>query len=147
MDDLVDLATKKALITKQACFSQLTDEEATELAGLLAEKQYSAGDTIVTEGDPVDSVFFIVNGTADVRHITFKDNKQHVESVAKLREENAIGLNETGFYSLSGRRTATVVADTDMLLLHLRIPAFHGFALAHSHVSELMRRYTATIQS
>jgi len=147
MDDLVDLTTKKSLIKNQACFAQLTDEEATELAGILAEKRFSAGDTIVTEGDPVDSVYFIVSGTADVRHVTIKDNQPQVESVAKLSEEDAIGLNETGFYSLSGRRTATVVAATDMLLLHLRIPAFHGFALAHSHVSELMRRYTATIPS
>jgi len=47
-------------------------------------------------------------------------------------------LNETGFYSLTGKRTATVVALTDLETLYLSVAAFHGFALAHSHVNEIM---------
>lgn len=143
MDNSVDLNQKIALLKKQTCFSQFSHEEAEMLADLLVEKHYAPGDTIVTEGDRVDSVYLIVSGSADVRHVSIKDNALHTESVATLSAGNAIGLNDSGFYSLSGLRTATVVAITDMVLLHLSVAIFHGFALANSHVSEVMRTSAA----
>lgn len=140
MNEVTDLNLKKEFIKKQTCFNQFTDSETEKLAELLHEKHVPVGTTIVTEGDPVDSVYLIVKGTADVRVTTVKDNALHTQSVAKLGPEDSIGLNETGFYSLSGKRTATVVAETEMILLHLNIAEFHGFALAYSHVNEVMRR-------
>ena len=140
MEELTDLMTKNAFIRKQACFKPLTDQETADLAQLLVEKSFKAGDTIVTEGDPVDSVYLIVKGSADVRKATVGPNGLESHSVATLHEGEAIGLNETGFYSLTGLRTATVVALTDMILLYLNIASFHGFALANSHVHAVMRR-------
>jgi CRP-like cAMP-binding protein len=140
MDNSTDLATKNSFIKKQACFKPLTDKETTELATLLVEKTYKAGETIVNEGDPVDSVYLIVKGTADVRHVTVGKDGLESHSIATLHEGGSIGLNETGFYSLTGLRTATVVALTDMILLYLNIAAFHGFALANSHVHAVMRQ-------
>lgn len=139
MVNLIDLNLKKELIQSQSCFSKLAPEEAEILASLLLEKRFKAGETIVKEGDPVDSFFIIVNGDADVRvNVRFADGIQ-VKSVAMLSEGQAIGLNESGFYSLTGARTATVVALSDMVLLHLGMAKFHGFALAYPHVSEVMR--------
>lgn len=140
MDDLIDLDIKKALVRKQPIFAQLTDEELEELAGLWVEKRVSAGETIVTEGDTVDKVFLIISGKADVKQLKIIDKMTVAESVATLSGGDAIGLNETGFFSLSGKRTATVIALTDMELLSLNIAEFHGFTLAHSHVSEVMRK-------
>ena len=145
MDNAIDFNQKIALLKKQACFSQFSQEETETLANLLVEKYYTPSQTIVTEGDRVDSVYLIVKGTADVRHIFIKDNALHTESVATLSAGNAIGLNDSGFYSLSGLRTATVVAITDMVLLYLSVAVFHGFALAHSHVSEIMRKNASAI--
>jgi signal-transduction protein with cAMP-binding, CBS, and nucleotidyltransferase domain len=136
----LDLSLKKGFVKSQACFSKLTEEEMEKLAQLLVEKYFAAGETIVTEGDLVDSVYLIVSGTADVRHDSIIDDKLHSRSVAKLGKGETIGLNETGFYSLSGRRTATVVAETNMVLLCLSTAEFHGFALAYSHVNEVMRK-------
>jgi len=136
----LSLQTKKELIKKQPLFSLLTDEELDVLVTLFVEKKIKPGDTIVTEGDPVDNVFLIVNGTADVRHAFVENNEIKITSLASLGPGAAIGLNETGFYSLSGRRTATVVADTDMMLLELSVPAFHGFALSYPHVSSIMHK-------
>lgn len=144
MDKLTDLDLKKSLIKHQACFTQLTDQEITDLAGLFTEVTAQAGETIVSEGDPVDSVYLIVKGTADVRHVAIKNQAAKVNSLAKLGPSDAIGLNETGFYSISGRRTATVVATTAMVLLRLNTAEFHGFALAHTHVSLVMRENAAT---
>ncbi len=140
MTETIDLEMKKDYLKKQPAFTQLNTEENEVLATLLAEKHFKPGDTIVTEGDHVDSIYIIVSGTADVRHITIKDHVPQIQSLATLGPGAAIGLNEEGFYSLSGVRTATVVAITDMVTLRLSVAAFHGFALMHSHVNEVMRK-------
>jgi len=135
---------KEFLIRKQACFSQLTDQEIQELAGLLTEKNYPSGSTIVVEGDPVDSVYLIVSGTADVIHQFIREDDDSIQSqlLATLGPETAIGLNETGLYSLSGKRTATVVAASDMVLLHLSVARYRGFELSHTHVKDVMRKHS-----
>jgi len=144
MSEVIDIKDKKAIIKKQTCFSQLTEEECNVFTELLKEVYFKANDTIVREGDIVDSVYLIMSGTADVRHVYLKEGVTRFESIAKLGPEQAIGLNETGFYSVSGVRTATVVALTEMLTLRFSVAAFHGFALAYPHVSEVMRNYAST---
>ncbi len=145
MDQPANLNFLIQLIKKQPLFSQLKEEEITELASLFNEERAAAGKVIVREGDRVDSVFLIANGTADVRHVTITDGAQSVQSVAILSFGDAIGLNETGFYSISGNRTATVVALTEMTLYRLGVPAFRGFALSHTHVSDIMNKNSAKI--
>lgn len=143
----ISQATKEEFVHNQACFTKLTERETTVLATLFNETQIIAGTTIVNEGEPVDSVFLIVKGKADVRHVRIlADKTTEIESVATLGEGAAIGLNEYGFYSLSGVRTATVVALTDMVVLKLSVAAFHGFALEYSHVNEVMRKQAAEYQ-
>jgi CRP-like cAMP-binding protein len=139
MEALIDITQKKEALHKQNCFTQLTPKEIDILATLLIETNIKPGTTIVTEGEYVDSVFLIIKGTADVRHVTVKDGALHVSSIATLKEGDSIGLSDSGFYSLSGVRTATVVANTPMVVLKLSVAAFHGFALAYPHVSEVMR--------
>lgn len=139
MADVLDPTLKKSLIKNQTCFSKLTDAETNVLAELLVEKHCSKGETIVKQGEPVDSVYFIVQGTADVRHVSIENDVEVFQSLAKLHDGQSIGLSETGFYSLSGIRTATVVAETDMVLFRLSVAAFNGFALAYPHVHEVMR--------
>ena len=147
MTDVADDELKRALIKKQSCFKLLTEQETAILADLLIEKHYTAGELIVKQGEPVDSVYLIVSGTADVIHITRKENSTETEFLATLGPEEAIGLSETGFYSLSGIRTANVTANTDMVLLRLSVAAFHGFALAYAHVNEVMRKFSENIIS
>ncbi len=141
--ELVDMEVKKSFIRKQPVFSQLTNEEIDILASLLSEKRFSPGDTIVTEGDHVDSVYFIFKGKSVLMHFSFNNGTTHIDSVAVLNEGVAIGLNETGFYSLSGVRTATVCAISPMVTLRLSLAAFHGFALSNSHVNTIMRQHAS----
>lgn len=145
MEESADLSIQMQLVKKQPLFSQLTDVETEEVAALFTEKSILSGETIVREGDPVDSIYLIAEGTADVRHVSIKDNAPVITSVAILSAGDAIGLNETGFYSISGKRTATVVALTEMIVYRLSVAAFHGFALAHSHVSEIMHSHAENI--
>lgn len=139
MADTIELETKKDLLKQQSIFAELTEEENSTLASILVEKHFKPNDVIVTEGDLVDSVFIIVNGTADVRHVRYIDSKPQITSLAKLGPKDAIGIDEKGFYSISGVRTATVVAETDLVALRLSMAAFHGFTLTNAHASELMR--------
>jgi signal-transduction protein with cAMP-binding, CBS, and nucleotidyltransferase domain len=139
----VDLLQRSAILHAQPCFASLTNEETDILAGFLQEHTYNPEERIVREGDPVDSVYFIVKGNADVRHVRYADGKPQIESLATLKEGNTIGLNDQGFYSLTGRRTATVVANTEMLVLRLSVAVFHGFSLVNPHVSRVMREHAA----
>lgn len=139
MDNVIDMATRMQLLRQQTCFSKLHDEEIEILASLLTEQFPEKDTTIVKEGDMVDSIYLIVNGTALVTHQLYEGDHVKTVELAKLSPTQAIGLNETGFYSLSGRRSATVTSETDMTLLRLSMAAFHGFSLAYSHVNQVMR--------
>jgi CRP-like cAMP-binding protein len=144
MENEVSEHLKRELVEKQPFFSQFTGEELDMLTTLFKEKHFKIDQTIVTEGDPVDSVYLIVKGKADVRHITMKDRVPQIESLATLGEGTSIGLSATGFYSLSGVRTATVVAITEVTTLSLSLAAFHGFKLAYPRINDLMRQATVT---
>lgn len=142
MTDIIPSTIRQSLIKKQLCFAALKDEEVEMLASLLVPKEYKPGETIVKEGEPVDSFYLLVKGEAEVQKITYQGTTPEIKTVAVLTAEHgdAIGLNETGFYSLSGLRTATVIAKTDVVALYLTIALFHGFALYYSHVNEVMRQ-------
>ena len=116
MDEFENLPSLLDLIKKQPLFTQLTQDEVNELASLFIRINMTPGAVIVKEGDSVDSVYLIENGTADVKVTSLQNNVPVSHSVAILSSGDAIGLNETGFYSLSGKRTATVLAMTDMVL-------------------------------
>lgn len=140
MNDTVSLDDRVQYVKKQPVFANLTEDEQQQLAALFVEKKYVPGDKIVEQGKPVDSVFLIVVGDADVRVAVVENSQIKETSVAALKAGQAIGLTETGFYSLSGKRTATVVAMSEMTLLSLSVASFNGFALANSHVGEVMRK-------
>lgn len=147
MDGFENLPSLLDLIKKQPLFTQLTQDEVNELASLFIRINMTPGAVIVKEGDSVDSVYLIENGTADVKVSSLQNNVPVSHSVAILSSGDAIGLNETGFYSLSGKRTATVLAMTDMVLYKLSVASFHGFALSHTHVSEIMHQHAAETNS
>ena len=139
MTDETSIETKKELIKKQGCFTNLNATEIDVLVTLLVEKTFSSGDVIVKQGDRVDSVYIIVSGAADV-FVTKRENDQSVtEKVATLTDGNSVGLSDRGFYSITGLRTATVKATTETITLKLSVVVFRGFALAYPHASEVMR--------
>lgn len=139
MANEISIETKKELVKKQGCFANLNDAEIDVLVTLLVEKKFAPGDEIVKQGARVDSVYIIVSGDADVT-VTKRENEQSVtEKVATMHGGNAIGLNDRGFYSITGLRTATVTATSEMMTLKLSVVVFRGFALAYPHASQVMR--------
>lgn len=139
MTNELDIEFKKNQILQQKCFQKLNPNEVEVLATLLKETTFNAGEVIVKEGDRVDSVFIIIKGEADVIRVDVENDKIIEKKVATLHDGGAIGLSDQGFYSLTGLRTATVIAATDMLTLKLSVSLFRGFALAYPHANEVMR--------
>ncbi len=138
MEEAVSTDQKHALIKSQPCFKVLTDNEISELSELFIDKPFKAGEVVVTEGEIVDSVYLIVSGTAEVQHAWVDNGKIKIDKLADLGPGQAIGLSASGLFSLSGLRTATVIAKTDMQLLRMNVTLFNGFVLSHSNVSKAL---------
>lgn len=140
---IVELATRLALLTAIPCFAKLTPNQSQLLASLMEEVRFKTGEMIVVENDIVDSIYIIVNGKAEVTREVTKLKKAKQVPIALLQPGETIGLNEAGFYSETGTRTATVTALTDMLVLKLPLEALHHFL--HEHYLE-STMYAASLQ-
>lgn len=138
--DGIDIELKKQQVKQQKAFRNLSDNEMDILAGLLVEKKFKAGEVIVKEGDRVDSVYMIVQGDADVFRSEIVNDQSVSNKVAVLHAGNAVGLSDVGFYSLTGLRTATVIAASDLVTYKLSVSIFRGFTLAYPHANEVMRK-------
>jgi CRP-like cAMP-binding protein len=108
----ITAAQRQALITTLPCFSALSSKESEELAASMSEIVYQAGEPIVIEDNLVDSVCIIVSGKAEVTRqekiktkITHKVKTKKIP-LAIMGPGDAIGLNDTGFFSTTGRRMA-----------------------------------------
>src|SRR3990167_5171945 len=139
MADTISVESKIEYIKKQKCFTKLSDSEIEVLATLLQIKTFVPGDAIVKEGDRVDSIYIIVSGTADVLREHLENHIKTMLKLTTLKPGDAVGLGDEGFFSLTGLRTATVIATENVLTLKLSVTIFRGFALAYPHASEVMR--------
>lgn len=125
--DTVSLTKRQDLIKAFPCFAGLTPVQSSELAALMREMHYVAREQIVAENELVDSIYIIVSGEAEVTRETTQRKKIVQVPVAALREGEGIGLNDTGFYSTTGKRTATVTTVTEMLVLRLDLKDLYAF--------------------
>src|SRR5438552_3119555 len=105
-----DTHERQTIIQSIPSFANLNQEQSYELATLMKEIKFSANDTIVNEDELVDSIFFILQGQAEVTR-QIQDRKRKVKvPMAVLNPGDTVGLSDTGFYSQTGKRTATVTA-------------------------------------
>jgi putative peptide zinc metalloprotease protein len=130
---------RKDFLVEMTFFSNFTELERQKLANLLEEVEYAPGDIIVQEGEVVEDVFLIVDGQAEV--LTYRGEKTKPKRmrkaipIATLGKYESIGLSETGIYSKSGLRTATVRALTSLFVFKLKIEQFIAFIKKHPHVN------------
>src|SRR3990167_11541253 len=95
----VSLADCQKMIMAFPCFAKLSETQYKDLATLAHEIHFGAREKIVIENELVDSIYIIVSGEAEVtREITHRKKILQVP-VATLSAGEAIGLNDTGFYS------------------------------------------------
>lgn len=123
----VDIPVRQFFLKGFPCFASLTPAQSEQLAGLMREIRYNPGEKIVEENELVDSVYIVVKGEAEVDREARHRKKTVQIPVASLRAGESIGLNDTGFYSATGKRTATVTAVSYMTLLRLDIKDLYTF--------------------
>src|SRR3990167_6608217 len=132
---------RQRLITMLPCFAMLSPEESQELAECMAEVCYAVGEKIVEENTLIDSVYILVQGQAEVVRLIPKSRKIKITSnqaekidkvpLAILNAGESIGLNDSGFFSTTGKRTATVIALSNVLVLCLDLKRLHDFFHQH----------------
>ena len=111
-------------------FADLPADELEELDAAMREVSVDAGATVVTVDDYGTAIYFIEEGTADVRN-------QDDEPSKVLGPGDMFG--EIGLL-LTGQRTATVVARTPMRLLSLSGQDFERIRGQVPEVEGLLRR-------
>jgi len=135
----LSLSQQQELIQAFPCFSSFSPAQTRALAQLLREFRYAKGETIVKEGELVDAVYIIASGEVEVTHEAEYKNRKTQIPLSILRAKEAIGLNDTGFFSSTGKRTATVAAVKDSLLLRLDLKDLHGFLKEHQLESSMYK--------
>lgn len=126
-------ADKEQLISDYALFCLMNTNDTHELAMLSQEVHVAQDVTVAKEGELVDCIYLIKSGTAQVTKTVHNLEKSEVMHIAILREGDSIGLNESGFFSHTGIRNATVIALSPMVLLAIDIKIFNDF-LAKSSI-------------
>jgi CRP/FNR family cyclic AMP-dependent transcriptional regulator len=106
----------------------LSPELRTDLADALDEVSVPTGERIISQGDFAYELFAIVEGTARV--------EQDGTVIATLGPGDLLG--EIGLL-LTGRRTASIVAETPMQLLALFDQTFRRLSAEHPELAELVR--------
>lgn len=136
--DSIPLEERKALISSHPLFKALPPDLMEELVSLAFQKSFKAGEVIVSQNEIVDAIYFIAKGGVEVDK---EINLQHeMIPQAILREGDAIGLNQLGFYSETGLRTATLISVTDVMLIGLYMDTFSAFLEKYPFISSSMRR-------
>ena len=137
------------VLQSNPCFAGLTAWEAKTLADLMEPAHFEKGHLIVAEGSAIDRIYFINTGQAEVSHqIHIKKKftlKQVTEILAILGPGDTIGLNDHGFYSTTGQRTATIIALTECDALSIEIHTLNNFLHAHPHLLQSMQHQAPAI--
>lgn len=134
MHDLLTQEQRQALIGKHPIFSLLSESHIQHLAQLMYEIPIPEGFTIVSEGEPVDSLYIIFRGEAKIiSHAVSAESTDKIVK-GKLGAGDGIGISEANLFSKLGSRTATVVALSEMVLLGISLGSFASFM---QHVNEL----------
>lgn len=105
-------------------FASLEHKVIIEISCLFSVNEFVTDDVIVTEDDPVDSIFFIADGFAMVGRSFSQISSIYI---AELQSGQAIGLSENGLFSKTMKRTATIVAKSDLKAFRLDLNKFEKF--------------------
>ncbi|WP_454782990.1 cyclic nucleotide-binding domain-containing protein [Legionella sp. WA2022007384] len=115
------------LILQHPLFCLLNRLNAHQLIGYAKPESAEAEQLLVIEGEPIDCIFLIVSGRADVTRAVHSLGKKQTMRISELKRGDIIGLSSEGFVSHTGLCTATVKALTSMELLKISLYDFLSF--------------------
>jgi small-conductance mechanosensitive channel/CRP-like cAMP-binding protein len=123
------------LLRSLELFTPLTDDETHALAAQLRPAPMAAGDVVTRQGEPSDSLYILARGEVAI----FRDgeHRQGRKLLAKIGAPNFFG--EMGL--LTGQaRTATIVAESEVLCYRLDKHGFEAILQARPELAEAMSR-------
>jgi CRP/FNR family transcriptional regulator, cyclic AMP receptor protein len=106
------------LLRTVGTFTQIPTTPLRHVAQAAEVVRFSAGDVIVRQGDPGDSVYVLTDGTAEVWR---EDASQRPALLRTMRSGQLFGETAVLY---RGPRSATIKAKTDLLTLKLPGPVF-----------------------
>jgi hypothetical protein len=118
-----------------ALFPDFSDQELVAVMGGLRLVEFKAGDLVVSEGEPGDSLFLVTTGTVKA---WVRNREGRYVLVRRLGEGDFFGEISV----LTGSpRTATVVAASPCEMLELDRTTLDGITAAHPRVREVLQRF------
>ncbi len=125
----------EARLEKTPLFGDFTSDELVEVIRGLRLLTFGAGEIVVAEGEPGDSLFVVSTGTV---YAFCKDPQGRYRKVREMAEGAFFG--EVSILTGSPR-TATVTAATPVELLELDLPTLDAIAERHPHVGTVLRDF------
>ena len=131
-----------SLLRSLELFTPLTEDETHALGAQLRPVPLASGDIVTKQGEPSDSLYILARGEVAI----FRDgeHRQGRKLLAKIQAPNFFG--EMGL--LTGQaRTATIVAESEVLCYRLDKSGFEAIIQARPELAEAMSRTVATRQA
>jgi len=94
------------------------------------------GEKIIRIGDERDGIYYLAKGKVRV-----EDEQGNI--IAQLSDGDIFG--EMAYFSDDGKRNATVVAETDVVLRRISTKDFENFPILHSLFAEIGEKRTSTV--
>jgi CRP-like cAMP-binding protein len=110
-------------------FATLAPGTRATLAAAMRAEMFGAGETVIAAGEPADRVFVLCQGTLTV-------TQEGRGGIVRRLEPGAL-LGELAFFA-DARRTATVRAATDCVLLSLPFENFRAFLLSYPEAALIL---------
>lgn len=130
-------------------FSRLTEDQLRKLANIAILERRKCGSIIVSQDELVDSFFIIIKGRVDI----YPKPEGIAEGTAIpsliLYEGESIGLGPEGFYSSTGKRTATAIACYETTLLKVSLDDFHTFIVENPGIKlheDVVKKHLRRVQ-
>jgi CRP-like cAMP-binding protein len=136
-------ATRVDLLRSLDIFAALTDDERHALAMQLTSKPFAVGDLATKQGDPSDSLYILARGQVGIFRETDEGSRgrQRLTSVRAPSYFGEMGL-------LTGEaRSATIVAESDVLCYRLDKHGFEDIIRARPEIAEAISKAVAERQA
>jgi putative peptide zinc metalloprotease protein len=128
---ITDLQKRLSLLKNIPFFTYIAVAEFEKLAVHFHDVSYASGSILVNENEIIDSIFVIVEGRVEVSRQEKRSGKIEPDILSVLHHGEVIGLNDTGYFSASSLRTATVTALTQLLVIRMELRDFKQFLKTH----------------
>ena len=143
---------KEGILKSLPILRDLDEEELAKFMTITRRVQFPQGKIIVKEGEPGDTMYIIAEGTVEIsKNLVMKIGREEFQDrdkiLTKLSAEDHAVFGEVALFE-QGKRTATVVAQTDCTLLEITRQDFHRLGEEYPRIGyEITRNITQLLCS